>query len=99
MVAYQPSLAGKPAAVSKSGPIIAIAAALDHLRHDVIGLLGELDAGLTDAAVIDRIGIQRLDLGQDGRVVGGLRIEPVAAEDLDAFLLGLPLERVRDPTP
>ena len=48
------------AALEEAAALDAVAAALDHVRDDVIGLLGELDAGLRDAAVVERVGIQRL---------------------------------------
>src|SRR5579875_2344912 len=73
-----------------------VAAALDHLRDDVIGLLHELHAGLRNPAVIERVGMERLDLGEDGRVVGLLRVELVMAQHLDADLLRLRLEGVRE---
>ena len=83
---YQPSTAGKPTPVKKLPPWMPSPPPLMHLGHDVIGLLGELDAGLRDAAIVERVGIEAFDLGQDGRVVGFLRVELVAAEDLDAVL-------------
>ena len=96
-MAYQPSIGRIADRGQHFRPVDAVAAALDHLRHDVIGLLRQLDAGLQHAAVIERIRVQRLDLRQHGRVVGRFRVQPVTAEDLDALLLRLRLERVRQP--
>src|SRR5262249_28387185 len=71
-----------------------VTTALDHLRYDLVGLLGQLHAGLPDAAIVDRVWVQRLYLGQDRAIVGRLRVKPVAAHDGDALGLGLLLERI-----
>ena len=76
--------------------IHAVAAGLDQVRHQVIGLLGQLHTGLRVTAVVDRLCAERLDLGNRRRVVGRLRIEPVVTEHLDAALLRLRLERGGD---
>src|SRR5207248_586188 len=74
----------------------AVAAGPDHLRHDVVGLLDDFDAGLRDPAVIERVGVHRFDLGQHRRVVGFLRVQLIAPQHLHAALLGLPFERIGD---
>jgi len=56
--------------------------------------------GLSDTAVIKRVGIERFDFGESGRVIGLSGVELVAAEHLDAALLGLRPENVSAiPTP
>ena len=75
----------------------AIAAGLDGMRDDLVGLLDQLHAGLANAAVIKRIRRQRLDFGQHGRIVRRLRVEPVTAEHLHANLFDLALERIGQP--
>ena len=67
----------------------------DGWGHEAIGGYG----GLRDAAVIECVGLQPFDLGQDRRVVGLLGVELVAAQDLDAVFLGLFLERIGDADP
>ncbi len=52
----------------------AVAAALDDLGHDVKGLLGHLDTRLGDAAIVEGIRVEALDLSQHRRVVGLFRI-------------------------
>ncbi len=86
---------GKSGAAEKRRADDAIAARLDHVRNDVVRLLGQLDPGLADTAVVQRLWIERLDLRQHGGIVRRLRIQPVAAEHFDAFLLDLRLIRVR----
>ncbi len=78
-------------------PIDAVAPGLDHIGDDVVGLLDQLDPGLRHAAIVDGIGVQLLDLGQGGRVVGFLRVELIVAEHVDAALFGLRLEGVGQP--
>src|SRR5262249_1028565 len=87
---------GEPGALQDFGAVDAIAAALDDLWQDLEGLLHHFDPGLTDTAVIDRVRVGAFNLGHDRRVVDLLRVELVAAEDLDAALFGLLLERVGD---
>ena len=75
-------------------PVHAVPAGLNHARHDLVGLLCQLHAGLQHAAVIQRAGVQRLDAGQDGGVVGRLGVQPVPADHGHAALPGLTLERI-----
>ena len=90
---------GEPGAGEEVGALDSVAARLDNVGQDVIGLLRQLHAGLINAAIIECLWIEALDLGKYGGVIGGLWVESVASEHLDAVLLGLLLERVREPTP
>ena len=57
-------------------------------------LLGDLHPGLGDAAIVDGVGIEPLDLGDDRRVVGLFRVELVVTHDGHADLLGLGLVEI-----
>ena len=72
----------------------AVAAGLQDRGEDVVELLGDFHPGLGDAPVVDGIGIEPLDLGDDRRVVGFLRIQLVVAHHVQADLLGLSLVEV-----
>ena len=80
-----PALDGREAAARQEATAVnAVAAALDDIGDDVVGLFRELDASLRHATVIDGVGLEPLDLRQDGRVVGFLRIELIVPQYLDA---------------
>ena len=87
------------AALQEAAALDAVAAALDHIRNDVVGLLGKFNARLRHPTIIERIGLQCFDLGENSRVVGLLGVELVAAEHLDADLLRLLLKELAMPTP
>ena len=76
-----------------------VPAALDNLRNDVIGLLGEFHTSLANPAVIDRVRVQRLDLGKDRRVVGRLRIQAISPQHVRPLTLACFSNASAIPTP
>src|SRR5205823_11819358 len=74
----------------------AVRTRLDRAGNHLKALRGELGRRLHDPAVVQRVRVEPFDLGEDGLVVGFLRVKPVTPEDLHAQLARPLLEAVRD---
>src|SRR5271170_7550742 len=71
-----------------------VAARFDHVGHNVVTLLDQLDTGQSARAAIQRLRTEVFDLGEQRLIVGGEWIDTVAAEYLYPAPGCLRLERI-----